>query len=310
MLCVASPLGGRYIFSEDLVVKSKPKLFIGSSVEGLDVAYAIQSELEHEAEPTIWSQGVFNLSQNTLSELLNALNTFDAAIFVLSPDDVVKIRGSEQTATRDNVIFELGMFIGHLGADRTFMVKPRNCQDFHMPTDLLGITPGIYDDLRSDNNLQAALGPFCYQVRKQLKKISQNVNMSETYESDIDVKYNELMNKLIQLGGYSRMIENQEFPSDSILKAYHKLRAEVFSILESDFRNLLEMMTASGIFSVFFGDIYDNAYFTVDLKSIDFLENNFIEFTTSGITQSSMDIPKDIIEWFEDRYEIKSKEKI
>ncbi|ENM3876283.1 hypothetical protein NTH43_003727 [Vibrio cholerae] len=118
------------------------------------------------------------------------------------------------------------------------------------------------------------------------------------------------MNKLIQLGGYSRMIENQEFPSDSILKAYHKLRAEVFSILESDFRNLLEMMTASGIFSVFFGDIYDNAYFTVDLKSIDFLENNFIEFTTSGITQSSMDIPKDIIEWFEDRYEIKSKEKI
>ncbi|MFS1985957.1 hypothetical protein BCU00_019600 [Vibrio breoganii] len=114
-----------------------------------------------------------------------------------------------------------------------------------MPTDLLGITPGVYDDQRSDNNLQAALGPFCYQVRKQLKQIGQNVNVSEAHESDIDVKYNELMNKLIQLGGYSRMIENQELPSDSVLKTYHELRAEVFSILESDFRNLLEMMTAS-----------------------------------------------------------------
>ncbi|MFS1985958.1 TIR domain-containing protein [Vibrio breoganii] len=45
-------------------------------------------------------------------------NTFDAAIFVLSPDDVVKIRGTEQTVTRDNVVFELGMFIGRLGADK------------------------------------------------------------------------------------------------------------------------------------------------------------------------------------------------
>ncbi|MFS1941253.1 TIR domain-containing protein [Vibrio splendidus] len=42
---------------------------------------------------------------------------------LLSPDDVVKIRGTEQTVTRDNVVFELGMFIGRLGADKTFMVK-------------------------------------------------------------------------------------------------------------------------------------------------------------------------------------------
>ncbi|MFS1487947.1 hypothetical protein BCU41_025975 [Vibrio lentus] len=70
--------------------------------------------------------------------------------------------------------------------------------------------------------------------------------------------------------------------------------------------NLLEMMTASGIFSVFFGDIYDNAYFTVNLKSIDFLKNNFIEFGASGITQVLWTL-KNIVEWFEDRYEITSK---
>ncbi|WP_052702530.1 nucleotide-binding protein [Vibrio sp. S234-5] len=290
--------------------KNKPKLFIGSSVEGLEVAYAIQSELEHDSEPTVWSQGVFNLTQSTLSDLLSALDTFDAAIFVMSPDDVVKMRGQEQTVTRDNVLFELGMFIGRLGPEKTFMVKPRNSQDFHVPTDLLGLTPGVYDNERSDGNLQAALGPFCFQVRKQLAQMTIKSEAIEVHESDIDVKYNELMNKLIQLGGYQRMLENQEWPSDSVLKSYHELRADVFSILKSDFGNLLEMITASGILSVFFGDIYDNAYVTLDIKSVDFLDNNFIQFGATDITASSMDIPKEIVTWFDDRFDIVAKEKI
>lgn len=290
--------------------KNKPKLFIGSSVEGLEIAYAIQSELEHDSEPTVWSQGVFNLTQSTLSDLLSALDTFDAAIFVMSPDDVVKMRGQEQTVTRDNVLFELGMFIGRLGPEKTFMVKPRNSQDFHVPTDLLGLTPGVYDNERSDGNLQAALGPFCFQVRKQLAQMTIKSEAIEFHESDIDVKYNELMNKLIQLGGYQRMLENQEWPSDSMLKSYHELRADVFSILKSDFGNLLEMITASGILSVFFGDIYDNAYVTLDIKGVDFLDNNFIQFGATDITASSMDIPKEIVTWFDDRFDIVAKEKI
>ncbi|CAM4095523.1 CD-NTase-associated protein 12/Pycsar effector protein TIR domain-containing protein [Vibrio vulnificus] len=290
--------------------KNKPKLFIGSSVEGLEVAYAIQSELEHDSEPTVWSQGVFNLTQSTLSDLLSALDTFDAAIFVMSPDDVVKMRGQEQTVTRDNVLFELGMFIGRLGPEKTFMVKPRNSQDFHVPTDLLGLTPGVYDNERSDGNLQAALGPFCFQVRKQLAQMTVKSEIIEVHESDIDLKYNELINKLIQLGGYQRMLENQEWPSDSMLKSYHELRADVFSILKSDFGNLLEMITASGILSVFFGDIYDNAYVILDIKSVDFLDNAFIQFGATDITTSSMDIPKEIVTWFDDRFDIVAKEKI
>ncbi|MBF0379344.1 MAG: nucleotide-binding protein [Desulfamplus sp.] len=288
--------------------RNKPKVFIGSSVEGLGVAYSIQYELEHDAEPTVWSQGVFNLTQPVLTELLKCLDQFDAAIFVLTPDDVANIRGKEEMVARDNILFELGLFIGRLGAERTFMVKHRGCGSLHLPTDLLGITPGTYDSARTDGNLRAALGPFCYQVRSQLSKLRLSSEKCESHESEIDIKYNDLMNKLIQLGGYNRLIENQEYVSEKILEPYHSLREEIFKILESDFRQLLEMLASSGIMDVFYGDIYKNEYFTLEIKSVDFLENNFIQFNSSEIGGSSMDIPSNIKDWFGSRYVIEKKE--
>ena len=59
---------------------TKPRVFIGSSVEGLVVAESLQLGMEFDVESTIWSQGVFGLSDGTLESLVRAVKEFDFAV--------------------------------------------------------------------------------------------------------------------------------------------------------------------------------------------------------------------------------------
>lgn len=149
---------------------NKPRLFIGSSIEGLSVAYAIQENLTHSAEVTVWDQGVFNLSDTTIESLMNVIENSDFGVFVFTPDDIVNIRGKKNLTVRDNVLFELGLFIGKIGRKRSFIVMPDN-SEFHLPTDLLGITPGKYEASRSDGNLKAGTGSLSNKIREAINKL-------------------------------------------------------------------------------------------------------------------------------------------
>lgn len=149
----------------------KPRIFIGSSTEQLDIAYSVQENLDFDAQTTVWTQGIFKLSINTLDSLIESLSNFEFAIFIFHPDDITQIRSEKVLTVRDNLIFELGLFIGKLGKENVFFLIPRTIEKLHLPTDLLGITPGTYDNTREDNNIQASLGSFCNQIRKEIKKI-------------------------------------------------------------------------------------------------------------------------------------------
>ena len=148
----------------------KPKIFIGSSVEGLSVAYAMQQNLTHDAEATVWDQGVFELSNTTIESLEKSLTTIDFAIFVFSDDDIKIMRKKQSSTVRDNVLFEFGLFIGKIGRERVFFVTPDN-SSIHIPTDLLGIVSGKYNPNREDGSLQSATGAVCNQIRIQMKKL-------------------------------------------------------------------------------------------------------------------------------------------
>jgi hypothetical protein len=149
----------------------KPNVFIGSSSEGLEVAYALQSNLENDGEITVWTQDVFRPSEFVLESLLKQLDTADVGIFVFSPDDMVVIRGGEHPAVRDNVILEVGLYIGRLGRDRCFIVLPRGSNP-RLPSDLLGVTILNFDGARADGRLEAALGPASSKIRLALSLLA------------------------------------------------------------------------------------------------------------------------------------------
>lgn len=135
-----------------------PKVFIGSSTEGIEVCRYLQSELNKTGlcAVTVWDQDVFTASSYTLESLAKAAQDSDFAILVATPDDFVDSRSATAPAPRDNVIFELGLFVGALGRDRTYIVADKTDPKLRLPTDLLGITylPFQRPD---DGNMRGAL---------------------------------------------------------------------------------------------------------------------------------------------------------
>lgn len=147
----------------------KPRVFIASSVEGLDVAKVLNLNLDHVSTNTMWTDA-FQLSSVTLSALVEQTKINDFAIFVFSPDDDTKMRGTKHSVVRDNVLFELGMFIGALGPERCFVVKPRS-SELHIPTDLLGVTLADYDETRPKKELTAALNAPCTRIEHAMGEV-------------------------------------------------------------------------------------------------------------------------------------------
>lgn len=118
-------------------------IFIGSSTEGSDIAYALQAEIKSRHDDwklNHWKQGVFGVSQFALQSLIEATHKYDFAVLIVTPDDVVEKRGHAQFAPRDNVLFELGLFSGALGLDRTFIIADQIKGPLSLPSDLSGLT--------------------------------------------------------------------------------------------------------------------------------------------------------------------------
>lgn len=150
--------------------RSQPVIFIGSTVEALSVAREIQANFQHDpVVAKVWTNGIFTPGSTTIEDLVKLTSECDFAVLVVTPDDKIVVRGENYDAPRDNVIFELGLLVGSIGRERTFMAIPRGC-DVKIPTDLLGVTPLSYDASKPSWP-ETQIPVLCNEVRKLVKKL-------------------------------------------------------------------------------------------------------------------------------------------
>lgn len=149
---------------------NKLTVFVGSSTEGLDFARAVRSRLESVAEVTLWEDDFFPPGNTVIQSLMDSLSRFDFAVLVLTPDDKVESRGSETFGPRDNVVFELGLFMGHLGKERTFLLYQAGA-NVKLPSDLAGLTVVRYNWPRSDLSHRSAVGSACDTLCRRIREL-------------------------------------------------------------------------------------------------------------------------------------------
>lgn len=159
----------------------RASVFIGSSSEGIEFARALRNQLDNDAEITLWTDDFFNLGSTFIETLLTKLPLFDFAILVFTADDWGKSREQQMAMPRDNVVFELGLFMGHLSKERTFLVHEKK-EDLKIPSDLSGAVTATFRR-RDDGNYRAAVGQASDDIRKIIiskgplyKKTSHEIN--------------------------------------------------------------------------------------------------------------------------------------
>jgi predicted nucleotide-binding protein len=148
----------------------RPVVFIGSSSENMRVALTLKRALGGPSiQVNVWKDsGVFLPSQTTIEGLTQAAIDSDFSVLVLGAEDIVTSRNSKGMAPRDNVIFELGLFMGAIGRNRTCALKPQGL-NLKIPSDLLGLTLLSYDATRS--RLRAALRDACNEILNTIHRL-------------------------------------------------------------------------------------------------------------------------------------------
>ncbi len=150
-----------------------------SSTEGLGMAREIQSQLARmEIEAEVWDQ-VDRAGSMLLPSLIeDPQKRYHFAIFLLTPDDNIQFRGDDCLVPRDNVILELGVWLGMAGMRRTFIVQERGSK-LKLPTDLNGLIVHRYNPTAS---YSAAIGPICTSIKKHLENLTDFDTVNDLFD--------------------------------------------------------------------------------------------------------------------------------
>lgn len=149
------------------IYREKVRVFIISSAEALPVARLVRNAFEHDPFlTTIWTDGVFRVANYTLQDLEAEVDDSDFAVAIAHADDLTESRGKDWPSPRDNVVFELGLFMGKLGRQRAILMEPRE-EKVKLPSDLSGITTIPYR-FETGKDAASLIAPACDRLRQHI----------------------------------------------------------------------------------------------------------------------------------------------
>jgi predicted nucleotide-binding protein len=157
---------------------AKTHVFIGSSSSGLPAARALASLLTKTqiVAVTVWPELFRSGGRFTLEVLLDALDEFEFAVLVMTADDEKIVRGIKTDSPRDNVVFELGMFMTRIGRQRALFVceeadgRRKAAKQLEIPTDLAGVTALKFRRSRTAATNEADLREVSESIADQIRK--------------------------------------------------------------------------------------------------------------------------------------------
>jgi len=115
----------------------KPKIFIGSSTSGYDIAEAVKRHLSPSCDCHLWKEpGIWEPNYSTFDNLLRMCGYFDFGVFVATADDLTLTNDKILIEPRDNVILEMSLFLGAMGRDKSFLLVEDGVK---LPSDFSGI---------------------------------------------------------------------------------------------------------------------------------------------------------------------------
>jgi CRP/FNR family cyclic AMP-dependent transcriptional regulator len=148
----------------------KIRIFVICSTEALPVARLVGRSFSHDPfDVIIWSEGVFKVTSYTLQTLEDEVDKADFAIAIAHADDVSTCRGMDWPVPRDNVVFELGLFMGRLGRQRAILMENRE-DKVKLPSDMAGVTTISYRYQPGADEL-ALIAPACDELRSYVKTL-------------------------------------------------------------------------------------------------------------------------------------------
>ncbi|WP_234196797.1 TIR domain-containing protein [Pseudacidovorax sp. NFM-22] len=148
--------------------RDKIRVFVISTAENVKIVRALHNQFEHDEFATVpWNQGVFRIANYTIDDLEQQLDQCDFAVAIAHGEDRVRTRNKNWPAPRDNVVFELGLFMGRLGRSRAILMEPKGV-GLKLPSDMAGLTTIRYDFVEG---APEKFAPACDKLREHIKKL-------------------------------------------------------------------------------------------------------------------------------------------